>query len=62
MNQTIRRARWVAAGAVLFQFAGCFGGDPQLFFSTTVANAIVANIVNFLFTLVTDPLIAGATT
>lgn len=40
-------------GCVLMQFAaGCFGGDPTYFFSSTIANAIVYNLVSTFFTAI----------
>lgn len=60
MRQRLQRVRLAVLGAVMLQFAGCFGGDPELFLSTTVSSAVVANVISFLFTLITDPLLAAS--
>jgi hypothetical protein len=39
-------------GCVLLQLTGCFGADPQFYFASSIANAVVFNIVSTLVNLV----------
>jgi len=58
------RTRWTKwlrlalPGCAVLQITACFGSDPELFFTTSVANALVFNIVNTLFDLVINTLTA----
>ncbi len=45
----LRTAQMTLGGAVLLQVTACFGPDPQLFFTSTIANAVVFNVINLLF-------------
>ncbi|RMF77061.1 MAG: hypothetical protein D6744_11760 [Planctomycetota bacterium] len=47
-----RVLRLLIPSAVLLQITACFGPDPQFFFTATVANALVTNVVTGLFNLV----------
>jgi hypothetical protein len=57
---TRRPTKWlkfIVPGCVVLQLSACFGSDPEFFFASTVANAVVFNIVSALFDLV----VAGLT-
>lgn len=59
-----RRTKWLwlaLPGCMLLQFAGCFGGDPAFFLTSTVVNAVVFNLVSTLFNLVVSGLTTTAT-
>ena len=46
------RKKWLAlaaTGGVVIQLSACVGGDPAYFFGSTVANAIVYNVVSGAF-------------
>ena len=45
-------AKWLkilVPGVIVLQFSACFGGDPQFFFTSSVANAVVFSIVQAFF-------------
>jgi len=42
-------ARVLVPSAMLFQFTACLGPDPQLFLTTTVANAVLVNVITLAF-------------
>lgn len=44
--------RFVAPSAILLQITACLGPDPQLFLTTSIANALLANVISFGFNLV----------
>lgn len=47
-----RNTKWLkilVPGVVVLQFSACFGGDPQFFFASSVANAVVFNLVSSVF-------------
>jgi hypothetical protein len=46
----IRRWQTLVPSAVLLQLTACFGPDPQLFLTTSVANAVLANVITVFFT------------
>ncbi len=39
----------VASGAMMLQFAGCFGGDPAGYFTAVVTSTVVSQLVSVLF-------------
>lgn len=53
-----RRWTWItfASGALTFQFAGCFGGDPAAYFTGIVSTTLVSELVGILVGLVTSGL------
>ena len=59
---TRRWTKWikiVLPGCILTGYAaGCFGGDPTFFFSSTITSAVVFSVVNALVT----SLLSGLTT
>jgi hypothetical protein len=61
----IMKPRWTkwlwlsVPGCVTLQYAGCFGGDPEYFFTSTVANAVVYNLVSALFEVILSGLTAA---
>lgn len=51
-----RKAKWLklaVPGAVVLQFSACFGGDPTFFFTSSIANAVVFNLVSTAFSTAT---------
>lgn len=51
-TQLVRHARWWFPSVVLLQITACFGPDPQLFFTSTIANAVIVNVITLLFNTV----------
>lgn len=51
--QTSRRfwkyAGLLASGASLLQITACLGSDPQFLVTTLALNAVISNVINFLF-------------
>lgn len=51
-----RKAKWLkilVPGVVVLQISACFGGDPQFFFTSSIANAIVFDLVSTAFNAAT---------
>ncbi|MBI5865582.1 MAG: hypothetical protein HZB38_13955 [Planctomycetes bacterium] len=57
-SHLVRRMALLAAGAALLQFTACFGPDPQFFVTSSITNALIANLVSLLFNTVTAGLAA----
>lgn len=55
----LRTVQLTTGGAVLLQITACFGPDPQFFFTSTIAGAVVNNVVNLLFNTLTAGLAAA---
>lgn len=47
--QLARCPRVLVPAAVLFQITACLGPDPQLFVTSSIANAVLANLVTLVF-------------
>ena len=58
-SRSFRALQGITGGAILLQVTACFGPDPQLFFTSTIANAVVSNLVSFLFNTLTAGLNAA---
>ena len=58
-----RWTRWLkfaVPGCIVLQLTACFGSDPQFYVTSTIANAVVFNVVSALFDLALSGLAAPA--
>lgn len=58
-----RWTRWLkfaVPGCIVLQITACLGSDPEFFLTSTVANAVIYNIVSTLFNLAVAGLTASA--
>jgi hypothetical protein len=56
----LRAARVLVPSAMLFQFTACLGPDPQLFLTTSAANALLVNLITLVFNTVFGGAVAVA--
>lgn len=58
--RTTRQIRFLTlgllSGSVMFQLAGCFGGDPAGYFTAIITSTVVSEVVSALFGAVTTSL------
>jgi len=45
----VRHARWWFPSVVLLQITACLGPDPQLFITSSIANAVLVNVITLVF-------------
>lgn len=42
-------AGYAASGGVLLQLTACYGSDPQFYFTSTITNIVLSNLISALF-------------
>lgn len=40
---------WLMSGGMLLQLTACYGADPQFYFTSTITNIVLSNLISTLF-------------
>lgn len=47
--QKVKWLGWLGSGGVLLQITACYGSDPQFYFTSTITNIVLSNLISALF-------------